>query len=111
MNNNQRRWDREPVTVPCTVSYEGDKRNSARASILNLSAGGLMISAEQGFIANERVSIALEEDTDALLFEFAEIMTGTVRWSQALEEGQGTVYHIGIALERKLPHRIVLTEQ
>lgn len=111
MAHNKRHFDREPVAVPCTVSYQDDIHNTARARIINLSAGGVMLAAEQGFMANERVSIALEDGYDALLFEFAEILTGTVRWSQAMTDAGQRVYHVGVALERALPHRIVLTEQ
>ena len=108
---NKRRWERQPVEVPCTVSYAGDSPSPARASIVNLSAGGLMLASEQGFIANERVFITLEDGNDALLFEFAEIMRGTVRWSQATRNGHRNIYHIGVALEAELPQRIFLTEQ
>lgn len=111
MNQNKRRFEREPVTVPCKISYEDDSRNSAKASIINLSSGGVMLAAEQGFIANERVSISLDDDYDSLLFEFAEILNGTVRWSQAsMCEGRH-VYHVGVALEQELTRRIFLTEQ
>ena len=61
MDQNKRRWDREPITVPCKISYEGDSRNSAPGSIINLSPGGVMLATEQGFIANERVAITLED--------------------------------------------------
>lgn len=109
MEHNKRRFDREPVAVPCTVSTSDDSRGPTRARIVNLSKGGVMLTAEQGFVANERVSITLEDEYDALLFEFAETLTGTVRWSQA---GAGnSVYHVGVKLERELPHRLVLTEQ
>jgi hypothetical protein len=108
---NNRRWERQPVEVPCTISYAGEHPNTAPASIVNLSPGGLMLASEQGFIANERVSIVLDDGYDALLFEFAEIMNGTVRWSQATQLGGRNVYHIGIALEAELPKRIILTEQ
>lgn len=109
MTGNKRRWERQPVEVPCTVSYSCGIPNPARASIVNLSPGGLMLAAEQSFIANERVSITLEDGNDSLLFEFAETMRGTVRWSQATG-GRG-LYHVGIALEAELPTRILLTEQ
>ena len=108
---NKRRWERQPVEVPCTVCYAGEHPNAARASIVNLSTGGLMLAAEQAFIANERVFITMEDGNDALLFEFAETMRGTVRWSQATRQGQRSVYHIGVALEAELPQRIFLTEQ
>ncbi len=108
---NNRRWERQPVEVPCTVSYAGEHPNPAPASIVNLSPGGLMLASEQGFIANERVAITLNDGYDALLFEFAEIMRGTVRWSQATHRDGRNVYHIGIALEADLPRRIFLTEQ
>ena len=108
---NKRRWERQPVEVPCTVSYAGDHPHPARANIVNMSTGGLMLSAEQAFIANERVFISLEDGNDALLFEFAETMRGTVRWSQATRNGHRNVYHIGIALDAELPQRIFLTEQ
>jgi hypothetical protein len=111
MDQNKRRWDREPITVPCKICYEGDTRNSALGSIINLSPGGVMLATEQGFIANERVAITLEDEYDALLFEFAEILIGTVRWSQSTTSSGQNVYHVGIALERELPHRMVLTEQ
>ena len=111
MTGNNRRWARQPVEVQCTVSYADGIPNPARASIVNLSPGGLMLAAEQNFIANERVSITLEDDYDALLFEFAETMRGTVRWSQAAVNAGRGIYHVGIALEAELPKRIVLTEQ
>lgn len=111
MDQNKRRWDREPITVPCKISYEGDTRNSAPGSIINLSPGGVMLSTEQGFIANERVAITLEDEYDALLFEFAEILVGTVRWSQSTTSLGQSVYHVGVALERELPRRMELTEQ
>jgi|GEM_PF-1999811 hypothetical protein len=111
MDHNKRRFDREPVAVPCTVSSKDDADNSAPARIINLSEGGVMLAAEQGFMANERVSIVLEDGYDTLLFEFAEILTGTVRWSQAMAGAGQKSYHVGVALERALPHRIVLTEQ
>ena len=111
MDHNKRRYDREPVAVPCKISYEDDSRNSAQASIINLSSGGVMLAAEQGFIANERVSITLDDGYDSLLFEFAEILVGTVRWSQATKDEGQDVYHVGVALERELPHKIFLTEQ
>jgi len=111
MDQNKRRWDREPISVPCKISYEDDTRNSAVGSIINLSPGGVMLATEQGFIANERVAITLEDEYDSLLFEFAEILIGTVRWSQSTATpGQG-LYHVGIALERELPRRMLLTEQ
>lgn len=109
MTGNNRRWERQPVEVPCTISYSHGIPNPARASIVNLSPGGLMLATEQSFIANERVSITLEDGNDSLLFEFAETMRGTVRWSQATA-GRG-IYHVGIALEAELPTRILLTEQ
>lgn len=111
MNQNQRRWDREPITVPCKISYEGDTRNTAEGSIINLSPGGVMLATQQGFIANERVAITLEDEYDALLFEFAEILIGTVRWSQSTTASGPHAYHIGVALERSLPRRMALTEQ
>ena len=111
MNRDQRRWDREPITVPCKISYEGDTRNWAEGSIINLSPGGVMLATQQGFIANERVSIALEDEYDALLFEFAEILVGTVRWSQSTTASGPHAYHVGVALERSLPRRMLLTEQ
>lgn len=111
MDQNKRRWDREPITVPCKISYEGDTRNSTPGSIINLSPGGVMLSTEQGFIANERVAITLEDEYDALLFEFAEILVGTVRWSQSTTSLGQSVYHVGVALERELPRRMELTEQ
>jgi hypothetical protein len=111
MSHDKRRWKRHPVEVPCTVNYIEGLPNPARASIVNLSTGGLMLAAEQGFIANERVSIILEDDNDALLFEFAATMLGIVRWSQAAVDGGQDIYHIGIALEADLPKRIILTEQ
>ena len=111
MSQNKRRWEREPITVPCKISYEGDTRNSAQGSIINLSPGGVMLATEQGFIANERVAITLEDEYDALLFEFAEILIGTVRWSQSTSASGQHVYHVGVALERDLPHRMALTEQ
>lgn len=109
MDRNNRRWERHSVYVPCTVTYADGLPSPARASIVNLSPGGLMLAAEQCFIANERVSITLEDDNDSLLFEFAETMRGTVRWSQAA--GGLGLYHVGIALEAELPRRLVLTEQ
>jgi hypothetical protein len=111
MAHNKRRFDREPVAVPCTVSSRHNADNSAPARILNLSEGGVMLAAEQGFMTNERVTIALEDGYDALLFEFAETLTGTVRWSQAMTGAGHKLYHVGVALERELPHRIMLTEQ
>jgi hypothetical protein len=108
---NKRRWERQPVEVPCTVIYAGGHASPARASIVNLSAGGLMLASEQGFIANERVLITLEDDYDSLLFDFAETMRGTVRWSQAANSGKQGGYHVGIALEAELPQKIFLTEQ
>ena len=111
MNRDQRRWDREPITVPCKISYEGDTRNWAEGSIVNLSPGGVMLATQQGFIANERVAISLEDEYDALLFEFAEILVGTVRWSQSTTASGPHAYHIGVALERALPRRMLLTEQ
>ncbi|MDP3429938.1 MAG: PilZ domain-containing protein [Desulfomicrobium sp.] len=111
MTQNNRRWDREPISVPCKISYEDDTRNSAEGSIINLSPGGVMLSTEQGFIANERVAITLEDEYDSLLFEFAEILIGTVRWSQSTATAGLGLYHVGIALERELPRRMLLTEQ
>jgi hypothetical protein len=111
MNSNQRRWDREPISVPCRISYEDDTPNSAAGSIINLSPGGVMLATQQGFIANERVAITLEDEYDALLFEFAEILVGTVRWSQSATHSGQNVYHVGVALERELPRRMLLTEQ
>lgn len=111
MDRNKRRWDREPISVPCRISYEDDTRNSAEGSIINLSPGGVMLATEQGFIANERVAITLEDEYDSLLFEFAEILVGTVRWSQTAPRSGRSVYHVGVALERELPRRILLTEQ
>ncbi len=111
MTGNNRRWERQPVEVPCTISYADGIPNPSRASIVNLSPGGLMLSAEQSFIANERVSITLEDGNDSLLFEFAETMRGTVRWSQAAAKAGRALYHVGIALEAELPTRILLTEQ
>ncbi len=110
MSQNKRRWDREPITVPCKISYEDDTRNSAPGSIINLSQGGVMLATQQGFIANERVAITLEDEYDALLFEFAEILVGTVRWSQSTISSGQSVYHVGVALERALPRRMLLTE-
>ena len=110
MNRNNRRWERQSVHVPCTVTYADGLPNPARASIVNLSPGGLMLAADQSFIANERVSITLEVGNVSLLFEFAETMRGTVRWSQAAGGGPG-LYHVGVALEAELPRRLLLTEQ
>lgn len=106
-----RHWNREPVTVPCTVRYEEDHRSSAPANIVNLSTGGVMIESEQGFIANERISISLDDDNDSLLFELSATLTGSVRWSQSVKSGDRNFYHIGIAFTRELPNRILLTEQ
>jgi hypothetical protein len=111
MDRNNRRWERHPVEVPCTISYADGIPNPARASIVNLSPGGLMLAAEQCFIANERVSIVLEDGNDALLFEFSDTMRGTVRWSQAAGNPGRSLYHVGVALEAELPKRIFLTEQ
>jgi len=108
MNSDNRRWKRHPVEVPCTVNYDDGLPNPTRASIVNMSTGGLMLASEQGFIANERVSITLDDDYDALLFEFA---ATTVRWSQAASNERHDVFHVGIALEADLPRRILLTEQ
>lgn len=111
MDHNKRRWDREPISVPCKISYEDDTRNSAMGSIINLSPGGVMLATEQGFVANERVAITLEDEYDSLLFEFAEILVGTVRWSQSTPHVGQNLYHVGVALEHELPRRILLTEQ
>lgn len=111
MQHNKRRWDREPISVPCTISYEDDTRNSAAGNIINLSPGGVMLATEQGFIANERVAITLEDEYDSLLFEFAEILVGTVRWSQSTTRSGQSLYHVGVALETELPRRMILTEQ
>lgn len=102
---------REPVTVPCMVTYVEDTRNTSRACVLNLSDGGLMLGAEQGFLPNQKVAITLEQGYDSMLFEFADVLTGTVRWSQHVEDASQHSYHIGIAFDKKLPHRLKLTEQ
>jgi len=111
MHHDQRRFDRTPVAVPCTICYQNDSQNPAQAQIINLSPGGIMLASEQGFITNQRVAITLDDGTDSLLFEFAEILTGTVRWSQAVKMNGLYIYHVGVALERELPPRIILTEQ
>ena len=111
MNRDNRRWKRHSVEVPCTVNYDDGIPNPTRASIVNMSTGGLMLASEQGFVANERVSITLDDDYDALLFEFAATMRGTVRWSQAASNDRHGIFHVGIALEADLPSRIHLTEQ
>lgn len=70
-----------------------------------------MLAAEQGFIPNQKVAIALNEEQDSLLFEFVDMLTGTVRWSQACPESKHKTYHVGIAFDGELPQRIILTEQ
>jgi hypothetical protein len=111
MTRNNRRWERQAFEVPCKVSYANGIATETPASIVNLSPGGVMLASEQAFIANERVSIELEDGFDALLFEFADTLTGTVRWSQATRSGGRDAYHVGVAFERELPHKIILTEQ
>lgn len=110
MESNLRRWAREPVEVPCTISYVEDAQNASPARIINLSPGGLMLESDQGFIPDQRVSIALHEEQDTLLFEFAEVLTGIVRWSQPDDSSGRNQYRIGVALERHLVRRIRLTE-
>ena len=111
MASNNRRWERQAFAVPCKVSYTNGIANQTQASIVNLSPGGVMLASEQAFIANERVPIELEDGFDALLFEFADTMTGTVRWSQATRGGGQDAFHVGVAFEQELPHKIILTEQ
>lgn len=108
---NKRRWERQSVAVPCTVSYIDEQTAAARADIVNLSVGGIMLTSDQSFIPNQRVTIALEEEQDCLLFEFADILTGFVRWSQMTVENGRNRYQVGIALEQKLKKRIKMTEQ
>lgn len=110
MVHDKRRFDRRPVAVPCIIRDQDDTHNGAQARIINLSPGGVMLASEQGFITNQRVSITLEDGTDSLLFEFVEILTGTVRWSHVVTDSDRRLYHVGVALERELPRRIMLTE-
>lgn len=108
---NKRRWERQSIAVPCTVSYIDEKSATARANIVNLSAGGVMLASDQSFIPNQRVTIALDDEQDCLLFELADILTGFVRWSQMTIEDGRNQYRVGIALERELKKRIKMTEQ
>lgn len=111
MGMEKRLYPREPVTVPCMVTYMEDARNTSRANVLNLSEGGLMLGAEQAFLPNQKVAITLEQGYDTLLFEFVDVLTGTVLWSQPVGDGTQHTFHIGVVFDKKLPHRLSLTEQ
>lgn len=98
------------MTVPCTISCLDESSISSSAQILNLSQGGIMLVAEQCFIPNHRVEVVLQDGADSLLFEYSEVLHGTVRWSQQSTDHGITTYHVGVALEQTLPRRIHLTE-
>lgn len=111
MTGNNRRWNREDVTVPCLVDATGDERDPAHGWILNLSQGGVMLSTEIGFAPDQRVTITIDPEYDALLFEFSETLSGTVRWAQATSANARFPYQVGISFDQDLPHRLHLTEQ
>lgn len=110
MTSNKRQWAREDVTVPCQIGYIEDNRHPSRACVLNLSQGGIMLSTEEGFVPNQRVAITLDQDYDSLLFDFADILTGVVRWSQVIPDNARFPYQVGVSFDQELPHRLHLTE-
>ncbi len=111
MTADKRQWTREDVAVPCLVGAVEEARDPSRGYILNLSQGGVMLSTEEGFAPNQRVTITLDQDYDALLFEFADILTGVVRWTQTIPSNPRFPYQLGIAFDRDLPPRLHLIEQ
>lgn len=111
MTADKRQWSRAGVAVPCLIGAVEDARDPSRGVIVNLSQGGVMVTSEEGFAPNQRVTIILDQEYDALLFEFADTLTGIVRWSQTIPSDIGFPYQLGVAFEHGLPHRLHLVEQ